>query len=66
MNEIIDANNGPFFVNVGQTSDGHVERLRYPPGFPLKTKMQLPKRSSASLFSRRLDQQINCRERMAA
>jgi hypothetical protein len=33
MDEIIDGNNGPFFVNVGKRSDGHVARLRLPPGY---------------------------------
>ena len=33
MLEIIDANDGPFFVSIGKRSDGHVARLRLPPGY---------------------------------
>ena len=33
MCEIIDGNDGPFFVSVGKRSDGHVARLRLPPGY---------------------------------
>lgn len=43
MGEIIDANNGPFFVNIGKRSDGHVARLRYPPGYPLEDESADPK-----------------------
>ena len=33
MDEIIDGNEGPFFVTIGKRSDGHVARLRLPPGY---------------------------------
>lgn len=33
MQEIIDSNSGPFFVNIGKRSDGHVARLRLPPHY---------------------------------
>jgi hypothetical protein len=33
MQEIIDANPGPFFVNIGKRADGHVARLRLPPHY---------------------------------
>jgi hypothetical protein len=33
MQEIIDANSGPFFVNITKRSDKHVDRLRLPYGY---------------------------------
>jgi hypothetical protein len=33
MAEIIDGNDGPFFVNISKRSDGHVAKLRLPPGY---------------------------------
>lgn len=33
MQEIIDANSGPFFVNITKRADAHVARLRLPYGF---------------------------------
>lgn len=33
MDELVDSNDGPFFVNVGKRSDGHIARLRLPIGF---------------------------------
>jgi len=33
MDDIIEANAGPFFVNISKRSDGHVGRLRFPPGY---------------------------------
>jgi hypothetical protein len=33
MQEVIDANSGPFFVTVGKRSDHHVQRIRRPFGF---------------------------------
>jgi hypothetical protein len=33
MQEIIDANSGPFFVNITKRSDKHLDRLRLPYGF---------------------------------
>ncbi len=33
MQEIIDANSGPFFVSVGKRADTHIARLRLPPGY---------------------------------
>lgn len=33
MQEIIDGNTGPFFVNITKRSDKHIERLRLPYGF---------------------------------
>jgi hypothetical protein len=33
MSEMIDGNQGPFFVSVGKRSDGHIARLRLPPGY---------------------------------
>ena len=33
MDEIIDANEGPFFVSVSKRSDGHIARLRLPAGY---------------------------------
>lgn len=37
MEEIIDGNDGPFFVSIGKRADGHVTRLRLPPGFAHKS-----------------------------
>ncbi len=33
MEDILDANTGPFFVNIAKRADGHVGKLRYPPGY---------------------------------
>jgi hypothetical protein len=33
MDDILEANSGPFFVNINKRSDGHVGRLRFPPGY---------------------------------
>jgi len=40
MQEIIDANPGPFFVNVTKRSDKHIDRLRLPYGFSRNTQGQ--------------------------
>ena len=34
MQEVIDANSGPFFVTVGKRCDTHIQRPRRPFGFP--------------------------------
>lgn len=41
MEDIIEANSGPFFVNINKRSDSHVGKLRRPPGYQ-------PPESSAS------------------
>lgn len=33
MEDIIEANSGPFFVNINKRSDSHVGKLRRPPGY---------------------------------
>jgi len=33
MDDILEANTGPFFVNIQKRSDSHVGRLRLPPGY---------------------------------
>jgi hypothetical protein len=33
MADLIDGNDGPFFVSVGKRADAHVTRLRLPPGY---------------------------------
>lgn len=33
MNDILEANSGPFFVNINKRSDSHVGKLRLPPGY---------------------------------
>jgi len=33
MDDILEANSGPFFVNINKRSDTHVGRLRLPPGY---------------------------------
>jgi len=33
MEDIIEANSGPFFVNINKRSDAHVGKLRRPPGY---------------------------------
>ncbi len=33
MDDILEANAGPFFVSVNKRSDGHVGRIRLPPGY---------------------------------
>jgi len=33
MDDILEANSGPFFVNINKRSDGHVGKLRFPPGY---------------------------------
>jgi hypothetical protein len=44
MDDILEANAGPFFVNITKRSDGHVQRLRLPPGYerPLDPAPELP------------------------
>jgi hypothetical protein len=33
MLDLIDGNEGPFFVSIGKRADSHIARLRRPPGF---------------------------------
>jgi hypothetical protein len=33
MDDILEANSEPFFVNIGKRSDGHVGKLLIPPGY---------------------------------
>jgi hypothetical protein len=33
MDDILEANSGPFFVNINKRSDGHIGKLRLPPGY---------------------------------
>jgi hypothetical protein len=40
MQEIIDANSGPFFVNITKRSDKHVDRLRLPYGYARPESLQ--------------------------
>ena len=40
MQEIVDSNLGPFFVNITKRSDGHVSRLRLPPGYEVEEDIQ--------------------------
>jgi hypothetical protein len=35
MEDILEANSGPFFVNVNKRSDAHVGKLRRPPGYQI-------------------------------
>ncbi len=35
MQEMIEANAGPFFVNVRKRADSHVTKLRLPPGYSI-------------------------------
>ncbi len=47
MQEIIDANPGPFFVNISKRSDKHIDRLRLPFGFS-RPAMQQPDAAEAA------------------
>jgi hypothetical protein len=50
MQEIIDGNRGPFFVNIRKRADGHIAKLRLPPGYtaPLTTDVAVPPTTAAN------------------
>lgn len=48
MQEIIDGNRGPFFVNIRKRADSHIAKLRLPPGYtaPESTNVVVPATTS--------------------
>ena len=42
MREILDANHGPFFVNISKRTGSHLARLRFPHGYERPPKADLP------------------------